>query len=129
MATRTMTTTRRQNSLGARDIIVKWTGLLNGDDGAWFSEPGMVVRAYSVSGTFGAGGNVALKATCGNAIDPTAPIVGTQTDESIITGAGAITVAGTVTAGQYTAAPSYRPTVTAGDGTTSLTVTMYFIAD
>jgi hypothetical protein len=129
MATRTMTTTRRQNSLGARDVIVKWAGLLNGDDGAWFSEPGMVLRAYSVSGTFGVAGNVALKASCGNAIDPTAAIVGTQADESILSGAGAVIAAGTVTAGQYTAAPSYRPTVTAGDGTTNLTVTMYFIAD
>lgn len=128
MATRSLTAKRRQLSAGGRDTIVKWTGLLNGDDGQWYSEPGMVLRSYSVSGIFGAGGNVALKASGNEALDA-AFVLGAQADESILTGAGAIVAAGTVTNAQYTAAPSYRPTVTAGDGTTNLSVTMYFIAD
>jgi hypothetical protein len=128
MATRALTAKRRQLSAGGRDTIVKWTGLLNGDDGQWYGEPGMVLRSYSVSGVFGAGGNAALKVSGNDALDA-AFVPGTQTDESIITGAGAIVAAGTTTNNQYTAAPSYRPTITAGDGTTNLTFIMYFIAD
>ena len=127
MATRNATAVRRSASSGAKDMIVKWTGLLNGDDGSWFAEPGMVLRSYSVSGVFGAGGTVALK--CSGADALAAAVTGAQADESVITGAGTITVAGTTTNGQYLAAPCYRPTVTGGDGTTNLTVTMYFIQD
>lgn len=131
MATRQPTIKKRYDSQMARDIIVQWSGMLNGDDGAWFGSPGMVLRAYSASGTFGVGGNIAFKVSCQDVpgVGGGALGSGTQADESILTGAGTVTTVGTVTAGQYTASTSYRPTVTAGDGTTNLVITMYFIAD
>jgi hypothetical protein len=87
----------------------------------------MVLRSWSVSGTLGAGGTVQLRASCADATDP-AFVEGAQADETLITGASVAAI-GTVTNGQYTAAPSYAPVVTAGDGTTSLTFKAYFIAD
>lgn len=132
MATVTPTTRKRMDSQMARDIIVTWSPLTTANlDGAWFGSPGMVLRSYSVSGVFGAAGSIALKASCIDAPGVGGPpiLTGTMADESIITGAGAITVAGTVTNGQYTAAASYRPMLSGGDGTTALTVIMYFIAD
>lgn len=132
MATRNFTPTptpRYQSSSYGKDVIVVWNGLLNGDDGAWFGQPGMVLCAYSVQGNFGAGGSLAIKASCVDVTKQPAGFGGTQPDESNLTGAGNITNAGITTNGQYTAAPAFRPVVTGGDGSTNLTVTMYFIAD
>lgn len=126
MATRVPSINRRSNSSGSKDVIVTYTGLLNGDDGTWYSDPGVVLRATSWSGTFGVAGSGQVNATGGNAMGAT-PISGAQPDETII--GAAATVAGIVTGTTYTAAPSYRPRVTAGDGTTSLTCVMYFVQD
>lgn len=130
MATRKPNITRRyQSSAYGKDVIVVYSGLLNGDDGSWFGEPGMVLRSYSVQGAFGASGACAIKCSCVDVTKQIDGFGGTQSDESALTGANNITAAGTVTNGQYTAAPAFRPIVTGGDGTTNLTVTLHFIAD
>lgn len=126
MATRSPTIKRRGTGQGSADIIVTVSGLLTGDDMAWFSEPGAVLRSYSVRGTFGAAGNLSVKASGADATD-SAFVSGAQADESLI--GTAMTVAQTVTGGQYTAAPSYRVVVGGGDGTTNLTAILYFIKD
>jgi len=127
MATRTPTIARRTTASGAKDLVVTYTGLANGDDGAWFSEPGAVLRSASYKGTWGSGGSAQVNCCGSSALDPANPLTGAQPDESII--GSAATSSQTITNNQYTAAPAYRPKVTAGDGTTSLSVTLYFVQD
>lgn len=113
MATRTPTINYALN--GQRNAaLVTWSGLLNGDDGAPFENADFVDRTAEVFGTFGVGGSVTLEGTNvasyvaltdpqGNAITKTA--VGIEIVEE---------------------APRFtRPRVTAGDGTTNLTVTLW----
>ena len=130
MATRTATIKQRTTASGAKDVIVQWTGLLNGDDGQWISIPGMVLRSISQNGTWGTGGSVSIRGSNGDAMmeKPTDVVItGTQPDETQI--AGPFSSNGLTTANLYIATASYRPLVTAGDGTTSLTLTMYFVQD
>lgn len=94
---------------------ITWTGILNGDTGSWFDTEDFADRTFQVSGTFGAGGSVTMQGSN----DASAPTnVFTLTDQ-----AGAaltFTAAGGKVALE---APRWvRPTCTAGDGTTSLTV-------
>ena len=129
MAIRTPTIKRRiPSSNGGRDVIVTWAGLLNGDRGAFYSEPGMILRAYGLKGTLGAAGTVQIRCAAVDPTDPTYVEVGAQVDETLITGAS-MAALGFNVAGQYTAGPCYAPVVTAGDGTTNLTVTAYFTFD
>jgi hypothetical protein len=95
-------------------IIIEWTGLLNGDTGEAVRLPAYSDRAVQVAGTFGAGGNarilgslfdtatnmVVLTDPQGNALDIT-----TAKIEQVMEMSGWI-----------------QPSITAGDGTTSLTV-------
>lgn len=101
-----------QGSVGA----VQWPNMANGDVGETLSYGRYSDRTVEVDGVFGAGGNVAVKGTTsqtsfkilsdpnGNALDIT-----TAKIEAILEATAYV-----------------RPEVTAGDGTTSLTVTMYF---
>lgn len=95
-------------------IVVEWTGLLNGDTMAPVQLPNLVDRSIQVAGTFGVGGNLRVQGTNfstyinevplsdaqGNILDVTAAKI-EQILEMTLFIAGA---------------------VTAGDGTTSLTV-------
>ena len=129
MATRVPTIRRRiPSSNGGRDVIVTWTGLFNADRGAFYSEPGMILRAYGLKGTLGLGGTVQIRCAAVDATDPAYVEVGAQVDETLITG-GSLNALGFNVSGQYTAGPSYAPVVTAGDGTTNLTLTAYFTFD
>jgi hypothetical protein len=111
MATRGVTAT--QGDVGFAKFI--WSGLLNGDDGSG-AAPGVYGdMSVQAKGTFGTGGTVILEgsldggATWSPLTDP---------------GGGAIsfTGAGIETVLQY--CELIRPRVTAGDGTTNLTVTV-----
>ena len=95
-------------------LMVDWSGLLNGDDGAPVQLPAYADRSVQVAGTFGVGGTiviegsnngtnyVTLRDVLGSAISLTAADIKTVLD-----------------------LPRYiRPRVTAGDGTTSLAVTL-----
>ena len=113
MATRTPTITYAPN--GHRNAVqVTWSGLLNGDDGAPFEGADFADRTVDIGGTFGAAGSVtfeganassyvALTDLQGNAITKTAAGIEKVTETPRFT----------------------RPRVTAGDGTTSLTVTLF----
>lgn len=87
--------------------------LVNGDQSQWIEcSPSTGVKAWQVTGTFGVGGSIQLEAS-NDAVNP------------IIQGA-ALTAPGLVNA--TVAARFLRFNVTAGDGTTSLTVTLIMAA-
>lgn len=95
--------------------LITWTPLANGDTGSPVIEAEFSDRTVQVTGTFGVGGSVTLEGSNdgvnfvaltdpqGNAITKTAAAI-----EAVQEG------------------PKYmRPNVTAGDGTTALTVTIF----
>lgn len=97
-------------------IIVTWTGLANGDSGEAVDFDDFPDRSVQVGGTFGTGGTVVIEGSNdlanyisltdpqGNAISKTAAAIETVMELTRI----------------------IRPRVTAGDGTTSINVTMVF---
>lgn len=101
-----------QNQPGV--VLMTWAGLLNGDDGGPVELPSFPDVSVQITGTFGTGGSVtllgsndgtnyvALTDPQGNAITKTA--AGLEQVEELV---------------RY-----IKPSVTAGDGTTSLTVTL-----
>lgn len=110
MATRSPTITYSQNR-----VTVVWTGLLNGDDGAPFEGYDWADASVQISGTFGVGGSVNI--TGSN--DGTNYVLLTDPQGNAITKTSAAVE-------QISEGTKYfKPVVTAGDGTTSLTVTMY----
>lgn len=95
-------------------MVVTWPGLANGDTGQPFTLASYADRSIQVEGTFGAGGLVVVQGTIdntnwrtlndpySNAISITTPKI--EAVSELVNG--------------------IRPAVTAGDGTTSLTVSM-----
>lgn len=112
MATRNGTVTDISETGNSR--LVTWTGLLNGDDGAPAQWVDFADRCFQVAGTFGTGGSCTIQGsndgTNWSALaDPQGNAL-TFTSQKIE---------------QALELPRYvRPIVTAGDGTTSLTVTL-----
>lgn len=108
--TPTVTKPNNDNSI----IVVQWASMANGDTGAPAKFPQHADRTIQVTGTFGAGGNLrwqgsndetnyaTLNDPQGNALDITSAKIEAVSELTLIA----------------------RPNVTAGDGTTSLTVTM-----
>lgn len=113
MATRTPLLTYYPN--GAQNtVLVVWSGLLNGDTGVPVELPEFPDKSFQVGGTVGVGGSVTLEGSN----DGATYIALTDPQGNAITKtAAALEVAEEST--RYT-----RPNVTAGDGTTSMTVTM-----
>lgn len=115
MATRTPTITDL-NTFGERSHVVVWTGLLNGDDGTPVQLYGSTIRSMQITGTFGSGGTILVEGSNdgtnyatltdpqGNAISKTAASI--EAIEEVT---------------RY-----IRPRVSAGDGTTTLVVTLFF---
>jgi hypothetical protein len=109
------------NSTEMRDItfgnnarIVSWTPLANGDSGLPFAMPGFADRSVQVGGTFGAGGTVIIEGS----IDGSNYIVLTDPQGNAISKtAAAIEAISEIV-------KLIRPRVTAGDGTTAITVTL-----
>lgn len=113
MATRSLSDNERAGN--GRGIV--WTGLLNGDDGEGFDPQTFADVSVHVHGTFGTGGTVLIEGSNqatpsswatladpqGNALSFTAEKI-----EQVLEGVRWI-----------------RPRVSAGDGTTSLTVSMW----
>ncbi len=95
-------------------IVPTWAGMQTGDVGLRIELANFADRSVQVTGTFGAGGSVRIEGSLdgtnyaaltdpqGNALDITAPKIEAITE----------------------LVRWIRPAVTAGDGTTSLTVTM-----
>ena len=94
--------------------VITWTPLANGDDGQRIEMPGSADRSVQIEGTFGAGGNLRIEGS--NDGTNYRPLVDPQGNALDITSAKIEQVLEIV---RY-----IRPRVTAGDGTTSLTVTM-----
>jgi hypothetical protein len=97
-------------------VWAQWTGLLNGDTGDWVGEPDYCLRTFQVFGTFGSGGSVSIDGS--NDQTPTNYAVLSNWQGTALT-----TNAATFLTSRDL--PMWvRPRVTAGDGTTNLTVTM-----
>lgn len=111
-ATRTPTTTQLRP--GVQEV--KWTSLGNGDTGDWMTFPDLADKTVQISGTFGAGGTVSIQGT--NFSDNTNPLILHATDAA----ATALTFTGADIKVILENPGRLRPTVTAGDATTNLTV-------
>lgn len=110
MATRTLVRTDMYHGV----VLASWSGLLNGDDGAPLEAVGHADKTVQITGTFGVGGTIVIEGSNdgtnyatltdpqGNAISKTAAAIEMIAEHT-----------------RY-----IRPRVTAGDGTTSLVVTM-----
>lgn len=95
--------------------LVVWSGLLNGDDGNPFELFDYADYTVQVGGTFGAGGTIVFQGSNDGATWFTLNDV----QASAISKTSAAIE-------QVAEAPRYvRPAVTAGDGTTNLTCTLY----
>lgn len=102
----------KQHQVGTQ--VVTWAALANGDTGAPVFQPALPNRVMQVSGTFGVGGSVTLKGS----IDGVNYYV-LRDDAGV---AIAVTAAGMVQVGDH--ASYVMPEVTAGDGSTALTVSL-----
>lgn len=101
--------------MGERSMRATWSGLLNGDTGAPIDWANYMDRSIQVKGTFGTGGSVAMEGSNdgttfnslsdlrGNALAVTTAKIEQIEDCSF----------------------KIRPSVTAGDGTTNLTVVLF----
>ena len=110
MATREFTHTR----IGPNARRIVWTGLLNGDDGTPFDGFQDAIRCIQVFGTFGAGGSLQLEAS----LEATSTTYGILHD----TAGSDLTFTAARIEQVQEGLVRYRPRVTAGDGTTTLTV-------
>jgi len=94
--------------------VLVWSGMSNGDDGAPFELAQYADRSVQVSGDFGAGGNLRIE---GSLDGENYYVLGDPQGNDLNFASGKIEA--------ITELVRYiRPRVTAGDGTTSLTVTM-----
>ena len=97
-------------------IQYQWALLANGDTGDWVSAAEWSGKTFQVSGTFGAGGSVSIQGS--NDLNPTNAAILSNWQGTALTA----TAAGFLTARDM---PIWvRPIVTAGDGTTSILVTL-----
>lgn len=95
--------------------LLQWTGLLNGDTGNYAVIPHMEDWSVHVFGTFGAGGSISIQGSNETGA-PANPII-------LVDPAGALlTFTAAALKQALPQAYAVRPTVTAGDGTTALTV-------
>ena len=111
MATITHT---KQNTSNSRTILMTWTGLANGDEGTSIPFSQYTDKSIQVTGIFGPGGSVRFEGTnngvdWGVLTDPQGnPLDVTTAKIEMVTEATWLV----------------RPRVTAGDGTTNLSVTL-----
>lgn len=114
MAVRTPTVLEHPNGQ-SNAILVTWAGLLNGDTGSPVEGVDFADRTAQISGTFGAGGSITMQGSNDNTNYD--PLTDPQGNAITKTAAGLEVIVEN---------PRYaRPNVTAGDGTTSLTVTIW----
>ncbi len=113
MATRTPTLTYDPN--GQRGVVlVVWTGLLNGDDGAPVELPGYPDASVEFGGTFSTNGTILMEGS--NAGSAYATLTDPQGNNISKTAAGVEQIQELM---RY-----LRPRVSNGDGSTSLVATM-----
>lgn len=96
-------------------IRVTWTGLLNTDTGSLVAAPDHLFKDVQVFGTFGAAGNLRIEGS----------LDGGTTFAALNDAQGnALNMAAAAIERVQETCATVRPNVTAGDGTTSLTVVM-----
>ena len=117
MAVVSSTTAKHGGDQGTRGLgayLVTWAALPNGDTGTPFEDVTAADRTVQVTGTFGIGGSVNLEGS----LDGTNYKVLTDPQGNALT----FTAAGIEAVTEIT--KYIRPNVTAGDGSTSLTITV-----
>lgn len=113
MTTRAYTVLEAAN--GGKEMVVEWAGLLNGENGAPVILSGPARTFFwEVTGTFGTGGSVSMRGAA-SAIYST--LIQVNNSAATFTAAGATATRGSPR--------RVAPFVTAGDGTTNLTVRLY----
>lgn len=125
MATRNYAVIARDPGAGSRDtLMIRWDGLLNGDDGQPLDLAAYADRSIQVLGTLGAGGNARM---LGSLLP--APSAAISADWATLTDpqGNALDVNALKIEAVSEATRWFRPQVTAGDGTTSLTVILLAI--
>jgi len=114
MAIRTFTETRDTTFGNNLVMYTTWSGLLNGDSGTPYSMPGFADRAFQITGVFGVGGSISIEGS----LNGTSYIVLTDPQGNALTKTAAAIE-------QISEIVKFiRPNVTAGDGTTNLTVSL-----
>lgn len=106
-------TQQRLEFANDRAHLITWANMANGEVGVPFKMPRSADRSVQVDGTFGSGGNLRIE---GSNNETYYPLTDPQGNALNITSGKIEAVTEIVV--------SLRPSVTAGDGTTSLTVTM-----
>lgn len=116
MAVVAFTEANSGNRLGDRGVVtITWTGLVNGDSGTPVSHmTAFADRSIQVTGTFGSGGTVLIEGS----LDGTN--YATLTDQSD----NALSITSAKIEQVIQLVKYLRPRVSAGDGTTSLTITL-----
>lgn len=115
MATITPTTTTPAKGV----VLFSWGPMLNTDVGAPVQAPSYPDKTIHVTGTFGVAGNCRLQGTAETAVVPASWQSLTDPQGNILDVGVAKVEAVQENVHQY------RPNITAGDGTTSLTVLLY----
>ncbi len=123
MAERTLTKTDYSNSgsgLPLGVFMYTWAGLLNGDTGAPLQIPSMSDKTVHIFGTFGSGGSVTLQGSNDPRVltNPGSAVWVALTDPQ----GNAITKTAAAIEALLENPIFIRPIVTAGDGSTDLTV-------
>jgi hypothetical protein len=96
-------------------VLITWTGLLNTDTGAPVAIPTLVEKSVQLSGTLGVGGNARIEGSN----HTSTPVWGTLKDaDGADLNLNAIGMFRMVRETPY----QIRPIITAGDGSTNLTV-------
>ncbi len=114
MAVRTPTTEKIPGG-----VMITWAGLLNTDTGEPVAIPTLVEKSVQLSGTLGVGGSARIEGS--NHIPPASPTWGTLKDaDGTDLNLNAIGMFRMVRETPYL----IRPNITAGDGSTNLTVKM-----
>lgn len=118
MATRAIDNLR-PSFYGSSLRLIRWSGLLNGDDGEWLTVSEHRDISVHFFGSFGAGGTVILEGSNESVDPPTSAVAIHDTS-----GAGPNPVSATAAKIQqvHNVPHKLRPRVTAGDGATSITV-------
>ena len=111
----TTVTLTKQNTSNTKSILITWLPLANGDVGSPMPFSQYADKSVQVVGTFGVGGSVVIEGS-NNGTDY-APLTDPQGNDLNITGAKIEMVS--------EATLYIRPRVTAGDGSTSISVILF----
>jgi hypothetical protein len=121
MAERAHSSKRFEGQDLSSHVLVEWTGLVNGDTGEWIRVPQFADKTFHAYGTFGVGGNVQIEGSNEDAPN----VAGTNAGPLNDPGGSPINITAANEIEAVLENPLWvRPKVTAGDGTTSLTVRM-----